>query len=58
MSVATKGVSALVVVFVGFYMFTDPTGFATFTKEGTGALWTGLEKFFSAVIDFLNAIFS
>jgi len=37
--VLKKGVLALVVVFIGFYMFTDPNGLAQTSKEGAGALW-------------------
>ena len=53
-----KGVVLLVVVFIGFYLFTDPNGLATFAKEGGGALWDALVKLFDAIISFLNAMFS
>lgn len=53
-----KGVVLLVLVFVGFYMFTDPSGLAVFAKEASTALWDGLEKLFTAVISFLNTMFS
>jgi len=54
--VLKKGVLALVVVFIGFYMFTDPNGLAQTSKEGAGALWQALTSLFGALIDFLNAI--
>lgn len=59
MSVAAKkGVILLVVVFVGFYLFTDPNGFAVVAKQGGGAVWSGLTKLFAAIISFLNAMFA
>ena len=57
-AVLKKGVLLLVLVFVGFYLFTDPTGLATFAKEASTAIWTALVKLFNAIIDFLNVLFS
>lgn len=54
--VLKKGVALLVVVFVGFYMFTDPSGLAQTTRDGAGALWEALTSLFGALIDFINAI--
>jgi hypothetical protein len=54
--VLKKGVLVLVVVFIGFYMFTDPNGLAQTSKEGAGALWEALTSLFGALIDFLDAI--
>jgi hypothetical protein len=54
--VLKKGVLALVVVFIGFYMFTDPNGLAQTTKDGAGALWEALTSLFGALIDFINAV--
>jgi hypothetical protein len=54
--VLKKGVLALVVVFIGFYMFTDPNGLAQTSKEGAGALWEALTSLFGALIDVLDAI--
>jgi hypothetical protein len=54
--VMKKGLVALVVVFIGFYMFTDPNGLAQTTKDGGGALWDGLTSLFGALIDFIEAI--
>lgn len=50
-----KVLPLLLVVFIGFYMFNDPGGLAQNAKDGTAALWDGLTKLFSAVIDFINA---
>ena len=53
--VLKKGMAVLVVVFIGFYLFTDPSGLAQVTKEGFGALWKALTELFGALIDFINA---
>lgn len=49
-----KGIVLLVVVFVLFYLFTDPHGLAQFARTGGAHLWTGLSNLFSAIITFLN----
>ena len=54
--VLKKGMVLLVVVFIGFYMFTDPNGLAQTTKDGGSALWEALTSLFGALIDFINAI--
>jgi hypothetical protein len=54
--VLKKGMVVLVVVFIGFYMFTDPNGLAQTTRDGAGALWEALTSLFAALIDFINAI--
>jgi hypothetical protein len=54
--VLKKGAAALVVVFIGFYMFTDPNGLAQTTRDGAGALWQALTSLFGALIDFINAV--
>ncbi|MCW2754356.1 MAG: hypothetical protein JWQ32_1767 [Marmoricola sp.] len=51
-----KVLPLLLVVFVGYYMFTDPSGLAQMSKHGGAGLWVGLTKVFTATIDFLNAI--
>jgi hypothetical protein len=53
-----KGMVLLVVVFIGFYMFTDPNGLAQLAKDGGGHGWDGLQALFTATIDFLNAVTS
>lgn len=50
-----KVLPLLLVLFVGFYMFTDPSGLAQNMKDGGSALWDGLTKLFGAVIDFIDA---
>jgi hypothetical protein len=54
--VLKKGFVVLAVVFVGFYMFTDPNGLAQTTKDGGGALWEALTSLFGALIDFIDAV--
>ena len=54
--VLKKGMALLVVVFIGFYMFTDPHGLAQTTKDGSAALWTALTSLFGALIDFINSL--
>ena len=54
--VLKKGISVLVVVFIGFYMFTDPHGLAHTTKDGAAALWQALTSLFGALIDFINSL--
>jgi hypothetical protein len=56
--VVRKGLVLLVIVFLGFYMFTDPNGLAQVVKDGGGNLWDGLKNLFAAMIDFLNAVSS
>ncbi len=53
-----KVVPLLLVVFIGYYMFTDPNGLAELAKDGGTAVWDGLTQLFTAVIDFLDAILS
>lgn len=53
-----KVVPLLLVVFIGYYMFTDPNGLAELAKDGGTSLWDGLTQLFAAVIDFLDAILS
>jgi len=53
-----KVVPLLLVVFIGYYMFTDPNGLAELAKDGGTSLWDGLTRLFAAVIDFLDAILS
>ncbi len=43
---------ALVVVFLGFWMFTDPDGLA----DSSGALWGATTQLFSAVIRFFGEL--
>ena len=56
--VMKKGLGLLVVVFVLFYMFTDPNGLALVAKEGGTRGWDMLTQLFHALIRFLNAVLS
>lgn len=51
-----KGLVLLVLVFVLFYMFTDPHGLANLAKTGGGAIWSGLTALFQALIHFINSV--
>lgn len=53
-----RGLLLIVVIFVLFYLFTDPHGLASFARDGSSALWSGVQQLFSAVIDFLDALFN
>lgn len=53
---AKKAVLALVVVFLGFWMFTDPNGLAEAARAGAGKTWQLTQQLFEAVIDFVGAL--
>lgn len=53
---AKKGVLALIVLFLGFYMFTDPAGLASLAKEGGGEGWELTTQLFEATIKFLDEL--
>jgi len=53
---AKKAILALVVVFLGFWMFTDPGGLATAAKAGGTQTWELAEDLFRAVIRFFGAL--
>ncbi len=46
----------VVVVFVGFWMFTDPNGLAEAARAGVGQVWDLASQLFAAVIDFIGAL--
>ena len=46
------------VVFVGYWMFTDPARLADVTKETAAGLWELATQLFEGLIDFINALFS
>ncbi len=48
----------LLLVFAGYYMFTDPNGLADLAMDGSASLWDGLTRLFTAFIDFLDALLS
>lgn len=51
-----KAVLALIVVFVGFWMFTDPSGLAESAKTIGAQGWDVTEQFFQAVIKFFDVL--
>lgn len=55
--VTKKLIILVVVVFLGFWMFTDPRGLADLAKDGSGKGWELTTDLFSATIDFLKQLF-
>lgn len=53
---AKKAILVLVVVFLGFWMFTDPQGLADAARSGAGQTWSLAEQLFTAVIKFFGAL--
>ena len=53
---AKKALLAVVVVFLGFWMFTDPNGLASAAKAGATQTWELAEDLFRAVIRFFGAL--
>ncbi|HET7194386.1 MAG TPA: hypothetical protein VFI99_05300 [Nocardioides sp.] len=53
---AKKAVLAIVIVFLGFWMFTDPNGLADAAKGAGAQTWQLATQLFSAVIDFFGAL--
>lgn len=53
---AKKAILALVVVFLGFWMFTDPNGLADAATAGVGKTAELAQQLFTAVIDFVGAL--
>lgn len=49
-------VTIVVIVFLGFWMFTDPSGLADMTKEGASAGWALATDLFAGVIDFIKQL--
>jgi len=49
-------VTIVVVVFLGFWMFTDPSGLADMAKEGGSAAWVLATDLFTGVIDFIKQL--
>jgi hypothetical protein len=54
---AKKGVLAVLVLFLGFYLFTDPRGLADLAGQGGSEGWDLLTQLFEATIRFLNELF-
>lgn len=53
---AKKAILVLVVVFLGFWMFTDPSGLANAAKSGFSQTWNLAEQLFRAFIRFFGAL--
>jgi len=53
---AKKGVLAVVVLFIGFYLFTDPAGLADLAAVGGSKGWDLTTQLFEATIKFLNEL--
>ena len=49
-----KGVLAVVVVFFGFWMFTDPHGLAQFTQSSGDSIGGWGKQLFTSLITFLG----
>ncbi len=49
-----KGVLAVLVVFFGFWMFTDPHGLANFTQSSGDAVGGWGKELFTSLIEFLG----
>jgi hypothetical protein len=47
---------AALVLFLGFWMFTDPHGLAYATKDSAGRTWDLSTQMFGALIQFLRAL--
>ena len=54
--VLKKGVVLLVVLFLGFYLFTDPNGAAGMVRDLGTAIWGMLVSLFEAIIRFIGAL--
>ena len=53
---AKKALLAVVVVFLGFWMFTDPNGLAEAARGAGSQTWNLAEQLFTAIIDFFGAL--
>ena len=54
--VLKKSVGLLLILFLGFWLVQDPSGFADSAKSATSGLWDLLVKLFDAFISFLKSI--
>ena len=53
---AKKALVLLVVVFLGFWMFSDPNGLADAASSAAATSWSLLLQLFDAVINFVDAL--
>lgn len=51
-----KAVIALVVVFIGFWLFTDPHGLADVSKAAGTTGWSGVSALFESVIQYVGDV--
>jgi hypothetical protein len=51
-----KVVTLVVIVFLGFWMFTDPNGLAQVVKDGGDKGWVLATDLFTAIIDFIKQL--
>ncbi|GAB3862231.1 hypothetical protein GCM10028801_27420 [Nocardioides maradonensis] len=52
---AKKLIGVVIVVFLGFWMFTDPNGLAVTAKEAGSHGWHLATQAFTGIIDFVGA---
>lgn len=53
-----KGIALVVVLFVGWLLFTDPSHLADLAKSSGTLIWDGLVSLFKALSSFLDAVTS
>lgn len=53
-----KGVVLLVILFLGFWLVQDPTGFADSARNTVDSIWQLLTQVFAAVISFFSSVTS
>jgi hypothetical protein len=53
---AKKLIGVVIVVFLGFWMFTDPNGLAVTAKDAGGQGWHLTTEAFTGIINFLGAL--
>lgn len=53
---AKKAMLVVALLFLGFWMFTDPDGLASAAKAGGAQTWSLATQLFRAVIDFVGAL--
>jgi hypothetical protein len=53
---AKKALLVLALVFLGFWMFRDPSGLADSSGQAAGVVWDGTTQLFDATIRFLNEL--
>ncbi|HRV68863.1 MAG TPA: hypothetical protein P5108_05375 [Marmoricola sp.] len=53
-AVLKKGVPLLLIVFIGYYLFTDPKGLADAGTSLLSTTWQALTNLFNAVINFAD----